>query len=62
MRAKIIDAMKQADMVLKLTTKRRRKREFLAEMERVVPWAALVVLIVPPPSVTYSTSRILVED
>ncbi|WP_428999242.1 hypothetical protein [Stenotrophomonas maltophilia] len=48
MRAKIIDAMKQADMVLKLTTKRRRKREFLAEMERVVPWAALVVLIAPP--------------
>ena len=28
-------------------TKRTRKREFLAEMERVVPWAALVALITP---------------
>ena len=34
--------MKQADLGLNLTTKRTRKREFLAEMERVVPWAALV--------------------
>lgn len=37
--------MKQADLGLNLTTKRTRKREFLAEMERVVPWAALVALI-----------------
>ena len=37
--------MKQAD--LNLTTKRTRKREFLAEMERVVPWVALVALIAP---------------
>ena len=39
--------MKQADLGLNLTTKRTRKREFLAEMERVVPWAALVGLIAP---------------
>ena len=37
--------MKQVDLGLNLTTKRTRKREFLAEMERVVPWAALVELI-----------------
>lgn len=39
--------MKQADLGLNLTTKRTRKREFLAEMERVVPWPALVGLITP---------------
>ena len=39
--------MKQAELVLNLTTKRTRKREFLAEMERVVPWAALIALIAP---------------
>ena len=31
--------MKQADFGLNLTTKRTRKREFLDEMDRVVPWA-----------------------
>jgi IS5 family transposase len=40
-------AMKQADLGLNLTTKRTRKREFLAQMERVVPWAALVELVSP---------------
>ena len=39
--------MKQADLGLNLTTKRTRKREFLGEMERVVPWEALVALITP---------------
>ena len=39
--------MTQADLSLNLTTKRTRKREFLVEMERVVPWAALVGLITP---------------
>ena len=39
--------MKQADLGLNPTTKRTRKREFLGEMERVVPWAALVALITP---------------
>ena len=39
--------MKQAELGLNLTTKRTRKREFLAQMERVVPWAALVELIAP---------------
>ena len=38
--------MKQADWGLELSTKRTRKREFLDEMERVVPWADLLSLIV----------------
>ena len=39
--------MKQADLGLNLSTKRTRKREFLAQMERVVPWADLVALVAP---------------
>jgi transposase, IS5 family len=39
--------MKQAELGLNLSTKRTRKREFLAQMERVVPWAALVALVAP---------------
>jgi len=39
--------MKQADLGLNLAIKRTRKREFLAEMESVVPWAQLVELIAP---------------
>ncbi len=39
--------MKQADLGLNLSTKRTRKREFLDEMYRVVPWAALVALVIP---------------
>ncbi len=39
--------MKQTDLGLKLSSKRTRKRVFLDEMERVVPWAALVALIEP---------------
>ncbi|MEO7152007.1 MAG: IS5 family transposase [Burkholderiaceae bacterium] len=39
--------MKQADLGLNLTTKRTRKREFLDQMERVVPWAALTELVSP---------------
>jgi transposase, IS5 family len=39
--------MKQGELGLNLSTKRTRKREFLAQMERVVPWAALVALVVP---------------
>ena len=37
--------MKQADLGLNLTTKRTRKREFLDEMNRVVPWTSLVELV-----------------
>ena len=37
--------MKQADLGLNLTMKRTRKREFLDEMNRVVPWSALVELV-----------------
>lgn len=39
--------MKQTDLGMNLTTKRTRKREFLAQMERVVPWAGLVELVAP---------------
>jgi len=39
--------MKQADLGLNLTSKRTRKREFLDEMSRVVPWPELVALITP---------------
>jgi IS5 family transposase len=39
--------MKQVDLGLKLSTKRTRKREFLDEMQRVVPWAELIALIEP---------------
>jgi hypothetical protein len=45
--AEKIVVMKQADPGLNLTTKRTRKRVFLDEMERVVPWGALVDLITP---------------
>jgi IS5 family transposase len=39
--------MQQADLGLNLSTKRTRKREFLEQMEAVVPWTALVSLIAP---------------
>jgi len=39
--------MKQTSLGFGNSTKRTRKREFLMEMERVVPWAALVELVAP---------------
>ena len=39
--------MKQATLPLSLTVKKTRKAEFLAQMERVVPWVELVALIAP---------------
>ena len=39
--------MKQATLNLNLNLKKTRKREFLEQMEQVVPWAALVELIAP---------------
>jgi transposase, IS5 family len=39
--------MKQAELALKLSTKKTRKREFLDQMQRVVPWDALVARIEP---------------
>lgn len=39
--------MTQTSLGLDWTNKRTRKREFLDEMERVVPWSALVALIEP---------------
>ena len=39
--------MKQTDLGLNLTSKRTRKREFLDEMNLVVPWAELIALISP---------------
>ena len=40
-------AMKQADLGLNLSRKKTRKREFLEEMTRVVPWKDLTALIEP---------------
>ncbi|MNV28314.1 hypothetical protein D3C71_1195020 [compost metagenome] len=39
--------MKQSSFDLNLSTKKTRKQELLALMDRVVPWAALVGLIAP---------------
>ncbi|CAD6560724.1 hypothetical protein LMG24235_07039 [Paraburkholderia sabiae] len=39
--------MTQLGLGLDLTTKRTRKREFLNEMDRVVPWPRLIALIEP---------------
>ena len=39
--------MKQTALDLKLSCKKTRKREFLEQMEQVVPWAELVTLIAP---------------
>ena len=39
--------MKQTNLDLNLSVKKTRKRGFLFEMDRVVPWAALVELIAP---------------
>ena len=40
-----LEPMKQASLELNLSAKKTRKREFLEQMQRVVPWAALVALI-----------------
>src|SRR3990167_2518327 len=42
-----IHSMKQTTLNLNLQLKKTRKREFLEQMEKVVPWAALVELIAP---------------
>lgn len=39
--------MKQASLDINLIVKKTRKREFLNQMDRVVPWASLVELIAP---------------
>ena len=39
--------MKQQSLGLGQSTKRTRRREFLSEMERVVPWTSLVALVSP---------------
>jgi len=39
--------MKQISLGLNLSTKKTRKREFLEEMERVVPWKVLVQIVEP---------------
>ncbi|AKZ28231.1 hypothetical protein ACH51_17715 (plasmid) [Ralstonia solanacearum] len=41
------ECMKQTDLSLDLTNRRTRKRVFLDEMERVVPWKEFVALITP---------------
>ena len=39
--------MKQLGLGLNLSTKKTRKREFLEEMDKVVPWAVLVQIVEP---------------
>ena len=39
--------MKQQSLGLGQSNKRTRRREFLGEMERVVPWTELVALVAP---------------
>ena len=39
--------MKQAALNLNLSVKKTRKQVFLEQMDKVVPWAALVELIAP---------------
>ena len=39
--------MQQFDLGLNLSTKKTRKREFLEQMQQVVPWQELVDLIAP---------------
>ena len=40
-------SMKQLGLGLKLSTGKTRKREFLEQMEHVVPWSALVRIVAP---------------
>jgi transposase, IS5 family len=42
-----MEPMKQSSLGLGTSTKRTRRREFLDEMDRVVPWSDLVALIAP---------------
>jgi IS5 family transposase len=42
-----VDVMKQLGLGLNLVTKKTRKREFLEEMEHVVPWSVLVQIVEP---------------
>ena len=39
--------MQQFDLGLNLSTKKTRKREFLDQMQQVVPWKDLVALLAP---------------
>ena len=39
--------MKQVSLDLSLSVKKTRKREFLEQMDKVVPWQALIDLIAP---------------
>jgi len=39
--------MKQISLGLNLSTKKTRKREFLEQMEKVVPWVVLVEIVDP---------------
>ena len=43
----MLTGMKQSSLDLNLSTKKTRKQELLAQMDRVVPWAALVEVIAP---------------
>ena len=43
----MLTGMKQSSLDLNLSTKKTRKQQLLAKMDRVVPWAALIDVIAP---------------
>ena len=45
--ASAVQPMQQFDLGLNLSTKKTRKREFLEQMQQVVPWKDLVAVIAP---------------
>lgn len=45
MNAKTTAVIRQPGLGLNISTKRTRKREFMDELNEVVPWAALVAVI-----------------
>ena len=45
--SKRVTPLTQLGLGLNLSTKKTRKREFLDEMDRVVPWSALVQIVEP---------------
>ena len=58
-----MEPMKQQSLGLGQSNKRTRRREFLSEMERVVPWSALVALVSPymPEGCVFQRSRTVIS-
>ncbi len=58
----MLTGMKQSSLELNLSTRKTRKQELLAQMDRVVPWAALVELIGVIPMKRTSSIRGLLSE